>query len=75
MDLSKYLSPEDVVVNDAASTAAGMGADAVAADGGKVEYELFSVMIHSGGTFGGHYYAYIKYAPHRFPHQAFAPAV
>lgn len=26
----------------------------------KVEYELFSVLIHSGGTFGGHYYAYIK---------------
>ena len=23
-------------------------------------YELFSVMVHSGGAFGGHYYAYIK---------------
>ena len=25
------------------------------------EYELFSIMVHSGGASGGHYYAYIKY--------------
>jgi len=25
-------------------------------------YELFSIMVHSGGASGGHYYAYIKYA-------------
>lgn len=25
-----------------------------------LEYELFSVMIHSGGAMGGHYYAFIK---------------
>jgi hypothetical protein len=24
------------------------------------EYELFSIMVHSGGASGGHYYAYIK---------------
>ena len=29
-------------------------------DEDKLEYELFSVMVHSGGTFGGHYFAYIK---------------
>jgi len=23
-------------------------------------YELFSVMVHSGGAYGGHYFAYIK---------------
>lgn len=24
------------------------------------EYELFSIMVHSGNATGGHYYAYIK---------------
>ena len=24
-------------------------------------YELFSVMIHSGGALGGHYYAFIQF--------------
>lgn len=28
--------------------------------GEQVEYELFSIMIHSGGAHGGHYFAYIK---------------
>lgn len=23
-------------------------------------YELYSVMIHTGGAFGGHYFAYIR---------------
>ena len=23
-------------------------------------YELYAIMIHSGGAYGGHYYAYIK---------------
>lgn len=23
-------------------------------------YELYAVMVHSGGAYGGHYYAYIK---------------
>ncbi|XP_034952532.1 ubiquitin carboxyl-terminal hydrolase 47 [Chelonus insularis] len=27
---------------------------------GPYQYELFSIMIHSGGASGGHYYAYIK---------------
>jgi len=27
---------------------------------GTFVYELFAVMIHSGGAYGGHYYAYIK---------------
>lgn len=27
---------------------------------GPYEYELFSIMIHSGSATGGHYYAYIK---------------
>ena len=27
---------------------------------GPFVYELYAVMIHSGGTYGGHYYAYIK---------------
>lgn len=27
---------------------------------GPYEYELFSIMIHSGSASGGHYYAYIK---------------
>lgn len=27
---------------------------------GPFEYELFSIMIHSGSASGGHYYAYIK---------------
>ena len=27
---------------------------------GEFVYELYSIMIHSGGAFGGHYYAYIK---------------
>lgn len=27
---------------------------------GKFVYELYAVMIHSGGAMGGHYYAYIK---------------
>ena len=27
---------------------------------GEFVYELYSIMIHSGGAFGGHYYAYVK---------------
>lgn len=27
---------------------------------GQYNYELFSIMIHSGSASGGHYYAYIK---------------
>ena len=27
---------------------------------GEFVYELYSIMIHSGSAFGGHYYAYIK---------------
>ncbi|EGC32265.1 hypothetical protein DICPUDRAFT_95315 [Dictyostelium purpureum] len=27
---------------------------------GSLDYELFSVLIHSGGAFGGHYHSYIK---------------
>ena len=27
---------------------------------GDFVYELYSIMIHSGGAYGGHYYAYIK---------------
>jgi ubiquitin carboxyl-terminal hydrolase 47 len=27
---------------------------------GPFQYELFSIMIHSGSAAGGHYYAYIK---------------
>ena len=27
---------------------------------GPYVYELFSVLVHSGGAAGGHYYAYIK---------------
>jgi len=27
---------------------------------GEFVYELYSVMIHTGGAFGGHYFAYIK---------------
>jgi len=27
---------------------------------GEWVYELYSVLVHSGGTYGGHYYAYIK---------------
>lgn len=27
---------------------------------GPFVYELYSIMIHQGGAFGGHYYAYIK---------------
>ncbi|XP_017893324.1 ubiquitin carboxyl-terminal hydrolase 47 isoform X2 [Ceratina calcarata] len=30
------------------------------AEMGPYNYELFSIMIHSGGASGGHYYAYIK---------------
>mmetsp|Transcript_36164 Transcript_36164/g.84971 ORF Transcript_36164/g.84971 Transcript_36164/m.84971 type:complete len:1185 (+) Transcript_36164:407-3961(+) len=31
------------------------------ADGrGPMHYDLYSVMVHSGSTFGGHYYAYIR---------------
>lgn len=29
-------------------------------ESGPYEYELFSIMIHSGSASGGHYYAYIK---------------
>lgn len=29
-------------------------------DCGPHVYELFSVLVHQGGAFGGHYYAYIK---------------
>jgi ubiquitin carboxyl-terminal hydrolase 47 len=28
--------------------------------GGREMYELYSVLVHSGSAFGGHYYAYIK---------------
>ena len=28
--------------------------------GGGLRYELFSILVHSGGAIGGHYYAYIK---------------
>jgi ubiquitin carboxyl-terminal hydrolase 47 len=27
---------------------------------GPFVYELYAVMVHQGGAFGGHYYAYIK---------------
>ena len=27
---------------------------------GEFVYELYSIMIHSGGAYGGHYYAYVK---------------
>jgi len=27
---------------------------------GEYVYELYSIMVHSGGAFGGHYYAYVK---------------
>ena len=27
---------------------------------GPLVYELYSILIHSGGAFGGHYYTYIK---------------
>ena len=27
---------------------------------GDYVYELYSVLVHSGGAYGGHYYAYIK---------------
>ena len=27
---------------------------------GEYVYQLYSIMIHQGGAFGGHYYAYIK---------------
>ena len=27
---------------------------------GPFVYELYSILIHRGGAFGGHYYAYIK---------------
>jgi len=27
---------------------------------GEYVYELFSILIHTGGAFGGHYFAYIK---------------
>lgn len=27
---------------------------------GDYVYELYSVLVHSGGAMGGHYYAYIK---------------
>lgn len=32
----------------------------LANDPGPYNYELFSIMIHSGSASGGHYYAYIK---------------
>lgn len=32
---------------------------------GQYNYELFSIMIHSGSASGGHYYAYIKDFPTR----------
>lgn len=27
---------------------------------GEFVYELYSILIHNGGAFGGHYFAYIK---------------
>lgn len=27
---------------------------------GPLVYELYSILIHSGGAYGGHYYTYIK---------------
>jgi len=27
---------------------------------GKDVYELYSILIHRGGAYGGHYYAFIK---------------
>lgn len=27
---------------------------------GEYVYELYSIMIHNGGAYGGHYFAYIK---------------
>ena len=29
-------------------------------ESGEFVYELYSIMVHSGGAYGGHYYAYIK---------------
>jgi ubiquitin carboxyl-terminal hydrolase 47 len=27
---------------------------------GEYVYELYSIMIHNGGAYGGHYFAYVK---------------
>jgi ubiquitin carboxyl-terminal hydrolase 47 len=27
---------------------------------GEYVFDLFAILIHSGGAYGGHYYAYIK---------------
>lgn len=42
------------------STDAATKSSFLVSDPGPYNYELFSIMIHSGSASGGHYYAYIK---------------
>ena len=49
LDMSKYLDQSD-----------DTAAHEQAKDPDQYTYELKSIVIHSGGPYGGHYYAYIK---------------
>ncbi len=47
--------------SEAAQAAAEVEAETASIPAGEHVYELLSVMVHSGGATGGHYYAYIKH--------------
>jgi hypothetical protein len=67
LDLAPFLCPPEVIVEQAAAAgahdafaSADEGARQLSESGVGSEYELFAVMMHTGGTHGGHYFAYIK---------------
>ena len=47
LDMSKYMCDSEL-------------ANAQLADPDLVNYELKAIVIHSGGTYGGHYWCYLK---------------
>ncbi len=51
---------EGIDVEQAATAAANHRNEKKRQHTGPYNYELFSIMVHSGTAAGGHYYAYIK---------------
>ena len=66
VDLAPFLRPPEAVSQQAAAAgspgafaSADEAAEAALAGSG-AQYELFAVMMHTGGAYGGHYFAYVK---------------
>jgi len=56
LDMSPYFTEEPEEGSDQQTTNPAAAATRKA----DLQYELFSVLVHSGGAMGGHYYTFIK---------------